>query len=100
MSSNFEENKYNRRVTFSVSKSIYFWMNGNTFKESDLEEGKLYTLLMRLYLFLNEIKNFADVINNSNLSKKFEDAKGFIMRDILSCKSLYVQEEIDIDAEI
>jgi len=104
VSNDFEENKYNRRVTFSVSKSIYLWMKGNSFreiiKESDLEEGKLYTLLMRLYLFLNEIKNFADIIENSNLSKKFEDAKGFIMRDILSCKSLYVQEDIDIDAEI
>jgi len=102
--SEFEESKYNRRVTFSVSKAIYLWMKGNSFREiiheSDLEEGKLYTLLMRLYLFLNEIKSFSDIIENSNLSKKFEDAKGFIMRDILSCKSLYLQEDIDIDAEI
>jgi antiviral helicase SKI2 len=97
----FEENKYNRRITFSVSKSIYLWMKGGKFveilEESDLEEGKLYNLIMRLYLFLEEIKNFYMILGNTKLADKFKQAKESIMRDIMSCRSLYLQDDIDID---
>lgn len=97
----FEESKYNRRITFSVSKAIYLWMNGSKFREilqeSDLEEGKLYNLIMRLYLFLEEIKNFYETLGNSQIGEKFKKAKEVLMRDIMSCRSLYLQEDIDID---
>jgi superfamily II RNA helicase len=96
----YEENKYNRRVTFATSYAVYLWMEGAKFKdilrESDLEEGKLYNLIMRLFLFLDEISNFYETIG-SKTSEKFKDAKGKLMRDILSCRSLYVQEDINID---
>ena len=76
-------------------------MNGCKFKDilqdTDLEEGKLYNLIMRLYLFLEEIKNFATTLGNSKLAEKFQKAKDSIMRDILSCRSLYLQEDVDID---
>jgi len=97
----FEENKYNRRITFSVSKSIYLWMQGEKFtdilNETDLEEGKVYNLIMRLYLFMEEIRNFYSTLGNSKLAQKFADSKAIIMRDIMSCKSLYLQDDIDID---
>jgi antiviral helicase SKI2 len=96
----YEENKYNRRVTFSTSYAVYLWMEGAKFKdileESDLEEGKLYNLIMRLFLFLDEIANFYEIIG-SKASEKFKDAKTKLMRDILSCRSLYVQEDVNID---
>lgn len=97
----FEESKYNRRITFAVSKSISLWMQGNKFKDilndCDLEEGKLYNLIMRLYLFLEEIKNFYTTLGNTKRAEKFADAKELIMRDILSCRSLYLQEDVDIE---
>jgi antiviral helicase SKI2 len=96
----YEENKYNRRVTFSTSYAVYSWMEGAKFKsileDSDLEEGKLYNLIMRLFLFLDEIANFYETMG-SKASEKFKGAKTKLMRDILSCRSLYVQEDIDID---
>jgi antiviral helicase SKI2 len=95
-----EESKYNRRITFEVSYSVYLWMKGTPFKEilceCDLEEGKLYNLIMRLFLFLDEIRNFYEIIG-SNISSKFADAKKLLMRDILSCRSLYLREDININ---
>ena len=97
----FEESKYNRRITFAVSKSVNLWMKGHKFREilidTDLEEGKLYNLIMRLFLFLEEIKNFYDTLGNSKAAEKFKEAKNLIMRDILSCRSLYLQEDVDIE---
>jgi antiviral helicase SKI2 len=97
----FEESKYNRRITFAVSKSISLWMKGLKFRDilndCDLEEGKLYNLIMRLFLFLEEIKNFYNTLGNTKSAEKFADAKALIMRDILSCRSLYLQEDVDIE---
>jgi len=97
----FEENKYNRKITFCTSRAIYNWMNGAPFKnileDSELEEGKLFNLIMRLYLFMDEIRNFYNVLGNTKLAERFLNARTFLIKDILSCKSLYTQEEIDID---
>jgi superfamily II RNA helicase len=74
-------------------------MEGKPFRdilsECELEEGKLYNLIMRLFLFLDEIRNFYEIIG-SKVSTKFSDAKAKLMRDILSCRSLYLQEDINI----
>lgn len=101
---NFEESKYNRRATFGVSKAIYNWIKGAKFREilhdCDLEEGKLFNLIMRMFLFLDEIKSFYETIGNAKIAEKFSEAKKMLIKDILSTKSLYLQEDIDIDAEI
>lgn len=97
----FEENKYNRKITFCTSRAIYNWMNGASFanilEDSELEEGKLFNLIMRLYLFLDEIRNFYNTLGNPKLAERFLNARTLLIKDILSCKSLYTQEEIDID---
>lgn len=97
----FEENKYNRKITFCTSRAIYNWMNGAAFKnileDSELEEGKLFNLIMRLYLFMDEIRNFYNILGNTKLAERFLNARSLLIKDILSCKSLYTQEEIDID---
>lgn len=98
----FEENKYNRKITFCTSRAIYNWMNGASFRDiledSDLEEGKLFNLIMRLYLFLDEIRNFFNTLGNPKLAERFLNARTHLIKDILSCKSLYTQDEIDIDS--
>lgn len=97
----FEENKYNRKITFCTSRAIFNWMNGAAFKDiledSELEEGKLFNLIMRLYLFMDEIRNFYNILGNTKLAERFLNARSSLIKDILSCKSLYTQEEIDID---
>jgi len=75
-------------------------MKGRKFKDiledSELEEGKLYNLIMRLYILCEEIKNFFEELGNSKYAEKYLKAREQIIRDILSCKSLYVQD-IDFD---
>ena len=97
----FEENKYNRRLTFSISKAMKAWMMNKPFNEilrdTDLEEGKLYNLIMRIYLFLEEIINFYGVLGNMQLVEKYTHIKTLLLRGIMSIQSLYLQDKIDID---
>ena len=97
----FIDNKYDRRITFSISKAMKSWMEGKPFyfilEETELEEGKLYNLIMRIFLFLEEIINFYGVIGNKNLGEKYENIKKELMRGIMSKQSLYLQDSINID---
>ena len=99
---NFEENKYNRRMTFEYSEGMKKWMDGKNFLEVldyiELEEGRLYNLIMRIFLMLEEISNFYNVLGNVENSKRFENIKTKLMRDTMAMQSLYLQEKIDIDS--
>ena len=91
-----QENKYNRRINFTESKAIHCWMSGRSFRDvieyTELEEGKFYNLIMRMYILCEEIKNFYAIIQNNKLSEKFSKAREMLIRDIFSCKSLYLQD--------
>ena len=96
----FEDNKYDRRITFSISKAMKSWMDGKSFsyilKETELEEGKLYNLIMRIYLFLEEIINFYGILGNKNMTENFEKIKKKLLRGIMSKQSLYLEEDIKV----
>ena len=98
---NFVDNKYDRRMTYSISKAMKSWMEGKPFhyilEETELEEGKLYNLIMRIFMFLEEIINFYGEIGNKNLGEKYESIKKALMRGIMSKQSLYLQDSINID---
>ena len=98
----FEENKYNRRMTFEFSGAMKKWMEGKDFLEvldaTELEEGKLYNLIMRIFLMLEEISNFYSTLGNVGQSKKILEIKEKLMRGIMAMQSLYLQEKIDIDS--
>ena len=98
----FEENKYNRRMTFEFSNSMKRWMEGKSFfdvlESTELEEGKLYNLIMRIFLMLEEISNFYSSFGNVEQSKRILEIKAKLMRGIMSMQSLYLQEKIDIDS--
>ena len=66
-------------------------------RDTDLEEGKLYNLIMRIYLFLEEIINFYGVLGNMQLVEKYTHIKTLLLRGIMSIQSLYLQDKIDID---
>ena len=99
---NFEENKYNRRMTFEFSYAMKKWMEGEEFlyvlDSTELEEGKLYNLIMRIFLMLEEISNFYSMLGNVGQSKRFLEIKEKLMRGIMAMQSLYLQEKIDIDS--
>ena len=98
---NFEENKYNRRFLPDVSMAIKSWMEGAPFGEicklTDLEEGKLYNLILRIFLFLEEIFNFYSVLGNIKESTRFDNIKNSLLRGIMGVQSLYLQDKINID---
>ena len=98
----FEEDKYNRRMTFEYSEAMKSWMAGKEFLEilnlTELEEGKLYNLIMRIFLMLEEISNFYSMLGNVEQSKRFLEIKAKLMRGIMAMQSLYIQEKIDIDS--
>ena len=98
----FEENKYNRRMTFEFSEAMKNWMKGEEFLDvlnsTELEEGKLYNLIMRIFLMLEEISNFYSMLGNVEQSKRFIELKTKLMRGIMSLQSLYLQDKIDIDS--
>ena len=99
---NFEENRYNRRMTFEFSNAMKRWMEGEEFlsvlDSTELEEGKLYNLIMRIFLMLEEISNFYSMLGNVGQSKRFLEIKEKLMRGIMAMQSLYLQEKIDIDS--
>ena len=98
----FEENKYNRRMTFEFSKAMKSWMDEKNFLEvlyaTELEEGKLYNLIMRIFLMLEEISNFYSTLGIVGQSKRILDIKEKLMRGIMALPSLYLQDKIDIDS--
>ena len=98
----FEENKYNRRMTFEFSRAMKNWMEGKNFLDvldaTELEEGKLYNLIMRIFLMLEEISNFYSTLGNVAQSKRILEIKEKLMRGIMAMQSLYLQEKIDIDS--
>ena len=98
---NFEENKYNRRFLPDVSMAIKSWMNGAPFGEicklTDLEEGKLYNLILRIFLFMEEIFNFYTVLGNVKETQRFNKIKNSLLRGIMGVQSLYLQDKIKID---
>ena len=101
-SKDFQENKYNRRMTFEFSEAMKSWVSGKPFQEilnlTELEEGKLYNLIMRIFLMLEEMSNFYSILGNVEQSKRFLEIKSKLLRGIMGLQSLYLQEKIDIDS--
>jgi hypothetical protein len=97
----FEENKYNRRFMPDVTLALKSWMEGKPFGEicklTDLEEGKLYNLILRIFLFLDEIYKFYSVLGNVKDSQRFDKIKNSLLRGIMGVQSLYLQDKISID---
>ena len=66
-------------------------------KQTDLEEGKLYNLISRIYLFLEEIINFYTVLGIVKEGQRIENIKKNILRGIMGVQSLYLQDNINFD---
>ena len=100
MKLNFQESNYNRKIDFSISYTIKCWMEGKHFneilEECDLEEGKVYSIINRLSGFYDSICEFYNVLGNKTLGEKFVKAKSILLRDIMTSKSLYLQDDLNL----
>ena len=98
---NLEENIYNRRFIPDGVIAIKSWMNGESFGEickmTKLEEGKIYNLISRIYLFFEEIVNFYTSLGIVKEGKRIENIKNSILRGIMGVQSLYLQDNINFD---
>jgi superfamily II RNA helicase len=96
-----EENIYNRRFIPDGVIAIKSWMNGESFGEickmTKLEEGKIYNLISRIYLFFEEIVNFYTSLGIVREGKRIENIKNSILRGIMGVQSLYLQDNINFD---
>jgi len=97
---NFEESNYNRKIDFSIASTIKSWMEGKHFyeilEECDLEEGKVYSIINRLSGFFDSIVEFYNVLGNKTEGEKYINAKAILLRDVLVCKSLYLQDDLSL----
>ena len=98
---NFEENTYNRRIGFYLAKPIQSWMLGKHFNEilneCEMEEGKIFSMINRMVTFFDSICEFYKVLGNTTLGEKFVNAKSILLREIMTCQSLYLDDDLDID---
>ncbi|KAA8492476.1 DExH-box ATP-dependent RNA helicase DExH11 [Porphyridium purpureum] len=80
---------------FGVSHAVFAWANGATFKAvcelSDVPEGSLVRVIVRLSELIREVRNVAHVIGDAELFQKMERANALIKRDIIFAASLYLQ---------
>ncbi len=98
---NFEENTYNRRIGFYIAKPIQSWMLGKHFNEilneCEMEEGKIFSMINRMVTFFDSLCEFYKILGNTTLGEKFVNAKSVLLREIMTCQSLYLDDDLDIE---
>ena len=99
---NLKESVYNRSFSFGYFDSIYSWILGNNFcdvcKKYNIDEGKLYHIIIRTFYFSEEIVNFYMKLGNEKLVNVFKNIKESLLKGIMSVESLYIQENVDINS--
>ena len=98
---NLKESVYNRSFSFCYFDSIYSWILGNNFcdvcKKYNIDEGKLYHIIIRTFYFSEEIVNFYTKLGTEKLVNVFKNIKEKLLKGIMSVESLYIQENVDIN---
>ena len=98
---NLEESLYNRHFNFNNYYYIYSWMKGKSFsdicRKNEIEEGKLYNLIMRTFYFIDQIYNCYSIMENHKMIKIFENIKNKLLKGIMGVESLYLKDNIDLD---
>ena len=76
-------------------------MKGNNFSDicsnNEIEEGKLYYIIMRTYYFVDQIYNCFSLMKYEKMIKTFENIKITLLKGIMSVESLYLKDNINID---
>ena len=73
---------------------VYHWCMGKHFSEicnmTDIMEGTIVRIMLRLIECLLEIQKIAVIIGNHKLEKKMEECIVLVKRDIVYTESLYI----------
>ncbi|CAL1287769.1 unnamed protein product [Larinioides sclopetarius] len=83
------------QYNFYLVPVVYEWAKGTIFaeimKKTDIDEGIIVRSIQRLSELLKDVRNGANLVGDTALAKKMEDASHQIKRDIVFAASLYTQ---------
>ncbi|GIY79362.1 helicase SKI2W [Caerostris darwini] len=83
------------QYNFYLVPVVYEWAKGTIFaeimKKTDVDEGIIVRSIQRLSELLKDVRNGANLVGDTALAKKMEDASRQIKRDIVFAASLYTQ---------
>ncbi|GFY58082.1 helicase SKI2W [Trichonephila inaurata madagascariensis] len=84
-----------QQYNFYLVPVVYEWAKGTMFaeimKKTDIDEGIIVRSIQRLSELLKDVRNGANLVGDTVLAKKMEDASHQIKRDIVFAASLYTQ---------
>ena len=87
---NFKDKHFN----LSMVIVVYFWCKGKSFSEickfTDIMEGTIVRIMLRLIETLLEIKKIGEIIGNKSLEENMEECVSLVKRDIVYTESLYI----------
>ncbi|KAG8190787.1 hypothetical protein JTE90_005823 [Oedothorax gibbosus] len=83
------------QFNFYLVPVVLKWAKGTTFaeimKDTDIDEGIIVRTIQRLSELLKDVRNGANLVGDTKLAKKMEDASQQIKRDIVFAASLYTE---------
>ncbi len=86
----FKEKYFN----YSMVLVVYQWCQGKSFSEickfTDIMEGTIVRIMLRLIEALLEVKKIAEIIGNPQLEEQMDECVTLVKRDIVYTESLYI----------
>ena len=84
----------NKHFNLSMVLVVYYWCKGQKFSDicklTDIMEGTIVRIMLRLIETLLEIKKIGEIIGNISLQEKMEECVNLVKRDIVYTESLYI----------
>ena len=106
ISKDFGDYEYSKRIDIGTDWNLYLsfigpaydWAQGNTIYEikakySDIYEGTFIRNILRIHNMIENLKNIAATINNSDLLKLLENLEPILLRDQVTTDSLYITKD-------
>ena len=81
----------------SFVEPAYLWAQGKSMADiytsfGDIYEGTFIRNILRIKNIIDNLKNIAEMINNSALLKKLENLDSILVRDQVTTESLYISK--------
>ena len=106
ISQDFGDYEYSKRIDIGTDWNLYLsfigpaydWSQGKSIYElkakySDIYEGTFIRNILRIHNMIENLKNIASIINNSELLKLLENLEPLLIRDQVITDSLYITKE-------
>ena len=103
IATDFGDYEYNSNIDIGSDWNLYLsfigpaydWANGKSIYEiyasyENIYEGTFIRNILRINNIVENIKNIASMINNSDLLKKLENLDSILIRDQVTTESLYI----------